>query len=131
MPISRRLLVKTFVDLVEQEGVSAKLVTSFAAYLFETGHAKHTDLVINDIIAEFARRGRVLAHVTTAHPLKGTRRPEIEKWLKHTLGAHHIELTEEVEPKIIGGIKVSLPGLEMDATLKSQLQALRGVKNNA
>lgn len=124
MPASRRLLAKTFVDQLEQAGSQTRLTRSLAAYLIEQKRYKQVDMLISDIETELASRGRVLARVTTAKPLAQAQRDTITTMIKDATDARTVELIEKVEPAIIGGVRLSIPGRELDATVRKRLQQL-------
>ncbi len=125
MSVSRRLLAKIFIDQLEQTDSKAKLTRSLAAYILERKQYKQTDMIINDIVAELARRGHVLARAMTAKPLSSEQRSTITATVAKATGARAVELIEEVEPAIIGGVRLTLPGRELDASIRRQLQQLQ------
>lgn len=125
MAISRRLLAKSFADQLEKTGSVKKLSRSLAAYLVDQKQIKQADLLLKDITAEMARRGHVLAEATTAHPLTDEQRRNITATVKQAEGAKTVELIEHVDPSVIGGIRLELPGQELNATIKRRLQSIQ------
>lgn len=61
--------------------------------------------------------------VTTAIELTSDQRSKIKKAVEEKMGA--IALVEEVDPSVIGGIKIVAGSKEMDATVKGRLERLR------
>lgn len=61
--------------------------------------------------------------VTTAIELTSDQRLKIKKAVEEKMGA--IALVEEVDPSVIGGIKIVVGSKEMDATVKGRLERLR------
>lgn len=128
MPTSRRHLAKTFVDeLLAAKGAAAqnRLKRSLGAYVIEQKQEHQLDMLLSDITKELATRGHVVAHVTTARALSATQRQEVTKMIKDTTGARAVELLEHVDASTIGGIRLSLPGRELDATIKQRIRQLQ------
>lgn len=128
MAASRRVIARAFADQLQAGASAAELVRSLAAYLIVNKQHKQADMVTSDIVRELAARGRVLVQVTTARPLAADQKQAIEKQMQKLLKADTIELDERVDPDVIGGAKIALPDRELDASVKRQLQMLRGIQ---
>ena len=127
MAASRRVIARAFVDQLQAGASTAKMVKALAAYLIVNKQHKSVDMVISDIVRELASRGRMLVQVTTARPLASDQRATIQKQMQKLLGVDTIELDERVEPDLIGGVKLNIPGRELDASIKKQLQQLHRI----
>lgn len=46
--------------------------------------------------------------------------------LKKATGAQNVELSETVEPELIGGVVIRTPQLELDASVKRRLTQIAG-----
>lgn len=128
MAASRRVLAKTFVnELLRAKSAAEKtrLQRSLAAYVIEAKQQKHIDMLLGDISKELANRGHVAAYVTTAAPLAVAQRESVIRMIKDATIAKTVELLEEVEPSLIGGIRLSIPGYELDASIKRRLTQLQ------
>jgi len=71
-----------------------------------------------------ARRGLQTAMVTTAHPLTATQRAQIAARLTEA-GFSGVQLAEQVDPAILGGLIVRIGSRLYDNSLKSKLQRLQ------
>ncbi len=71
-----------------------------------------------------ARRGLQTAVVTTAHPLSATQRTQIAARLTEA-GYSGVQLSEHVDPSILGGLVVRIGSRLYDNSLKSKLQRLQ------
>jgi len=71
-----------------------------------------------------ARRGLQTALVTTAHPLSVTQRAQISARLTEA-GYSGVQLAEQVDPTILGGLIVRIGSRLYDNSLKSKLQRLQ------
>lgn len=101
----------------DTEGVMREL----AAHLIDTKREREADLIVRDIEAVLAERGVVLATVTTAHPLTDALRAE----LTGLLGGSTACVRESVDPSVLGGIRIEVPGKLYDATVKRKLESLK------
>lgn len=125
MPTSRRLLAKAFVDQLLRSGRAKHLSRSLAAHLIEQHRHKQAGLLIKDITLELAQRGHTVAEITTARPLTDQQRIHITQMAKEVANAETVELAEHIDPSVIGGLRLELPGQELDATVRRRLQALQ------
>lgn len=93
-----------------------------AALLVTQQRQREADLLARDIQAELAARGMLVATVESAHALTDQARQAVLQLLG---GASHIELREVVRPELLGGIKITTPTQEMDASVLKKLTDLR------
>ncbi len=74
------------------------------------------------LVAE--RRGVVVARVTTAHPLSEGQRQQLRARLIET-GLSQVEIVEQVDPSLLGGMVLAVGARLYDTSLKSRLQRLQ------
>lgn len=103
-------------------------VKQLAAYLVHTGRERELDLVVRDVEAALADRGILLADVASSRKLSSEAAREIRVYLKQKTGAATIQLRETVDPQLLGGVRVSIPGSELDGTLRHTLNQLKASK---
>ncbi|OYV53525.1 MAG: ATP synthase F1 subunit delta [Rhodospirillales bacterium 20-60-12] len=82
-----------------------ELVTQFAAYVA-------------------ARRGIVVAEVTSAHPLSGLQRTQLLARLTEA-GYGQVDIHEQVDASLLGGLTLKIGARLYDTSLKSSLQRLQ------
>jgi F-type H+-transporting ATPase subunit delta len=125
-----KLTRRELAEYVAAQLVSGKqsVVEELAAYLVESGRTREVNLVVRDIESALARRGVLVAHVASAHPLSDTTRSSLESLLKQTFGAGQLHLEENIEPSLLGGVTVIAADKELDASARRRLQQLRSVK---
>lgn len=104
------------------------VIEELAAYLIESRRTREAGLIVRDIESALARRGIIVAHVSSAHTLDASSRLSLEAVLKQTFGATSLQLKERVEPALLGGVKVLAADKELDASARRRLQQLRSVK---
>jgi F-type H+-transporting ATPase subunit delta len=130
----RRLLADPLVDIAQgvaairavlaEQGFSP-LVVRFACVV--AGNRRLTKL--RAIVAAFAalvaqRRGVVTAHVTTAHPLGTVQREALRARLIEA-GYGQVNIEEQVDATLLGGLVVRIGARLFDSSIKSRLQRLQ------
>lgn len=123
--LSRRKIAGYIADQLALGKETKKIIRELAAYLVSTRRTKELDLIVRDIEYELTKRGIVLARVTTAFDLQAATRSAVTKLIKERTSAKIIELEQHIDPTVLGGFKIDLPGLKMDATIAHRLNVLR------
>lgn len=101
-----------------------KVLKELAAYLVDTGRTREMHLIVRDIESELALRGVVIADIVSARPLTASMKTQIGK----LIGAKDIQLRQTVDPSVLGGVRVDLPGQRFDGTIRHKLNALKASK---
>ena len=91
---------------------------------------KNRESLVEDIAAEYIRlydemRGIEHATVITTTPLTDELRIKFKAMVAKTTGRELIELTEKINPQLIGGYILQLGDRQVDASVKSQLSELK------
>ncbi|HQT75795.1 MAG TPA: F0F1 ATP synthase subunit delta [Rhodopila sp.] len=130
----RRLLESPLIDVqtatraatavLEQEGFS-KPVRDFVGVVT----ANRRLGALREIVQAFAalvaeRRGIITAHVASAHPLNDVQRQQLRARLIEA-GYGNVNILEQVEPDLLGGLVVKIGARLYDTSLKSRLQRLQ------
>lgn len=114
---------------VANELVAAKnrkqVVLQLAAYLVESRRTSELPLVVRDIEYYLSEKGSVSGVITSAFDLSAETKKAIEKYVKQHTGAKEVSLTNFVDPTVLGGVKVSIPGQELDTTIRRNLTTLK------
>ena len=100
-------LTRRFIDLVVEHGREANLSAIAASYLE----------------AYRLRQGTVSATVTSAVALSDVQRAQIESAIKAS-GAKSVELEEQVNPDLIGGLVVRVGDKQIDTSIAQALRKL-------
>jgi len=88
----------------------------------ERDQARHLDRLVRATIAEAAaRRGRVVADVTSAVALDGEQRERIAERFEELVG-RPVDLRVQVDPAVIGSLSVRIGPEVYDGTVKRQLE---------
>ena len=123
--ISRRKLAQHVSRRLLAGDASSDVVKELAAYLVVTRRTKELALIVRDIEASLAAHGTVVAHVTYARPLEQEATNAIVDYIK-TLRSESTDviLKQTIDESVIGGVKIDVPGAQLDATIKTTLDRL-------
>lgn len=103
----------------------ATLFGQLAGYLVESRRTKEIGLIVRDIEHFLAQKGYVNATVTSAFDLTNETKAAVEAFIKQKTNATHVSLATMVDPSVLGGVKISLSGREIDQTVAHQLTVLK------
>jgi F0F1-type ATP synthase delta subunit len=118
--MASRMQVAAYVaDRLERERTGA--LRSAAAWLQAHGQARQAPYLARDIAQVLAARGYVVARVTTARPLGAQARERVQAFVAEATGARTVELETAVEPGMIGGVRLEVPGRALDASVRAKL----------
>lgn len=107
-------------------GASSKEVAkSLAAYLVDTKSVRSAELLLNEVKRVLSDEyGHASVDIISAHSLGAS----LEKQIKDLVGAHKtLEIQEEIEPDILGGVIVRTPSKEFDGSVKTSINKLKTV----
>ena len=119
--LSRHKIAIYAVDRLMSGKQHHDVLKEVAAYLVEARRTRELDLLVRDIEAEFADRGTVVAEVTSARALTDA----LKKQVAQLVGAKSLQVREKIDPSVIGGVRIDVPGKRFDATIQHALSALR------
>jgi F-type H+-transporting ATPase subunit delta len=119
--LSRRKIAHYVTDKLLSGAKIAPVMKEVAAFLVETGRTREFDLIVRDIEGELAANGIVVADVVSAYPLAD----ELKKQIGELVGAKDLQLRSTVDPEVLGGMRISVPGQRFDGTLRHKIAALK------
>lgn len=122
--VSRRKLANYIAEQLLDGQSPQAAMAKVAAELVDEGRTRDWELVVADIEAALARRGYTVATITSAHPLDEV----VRRQVTDSIAENNLSLREIIDPSVIGGIRVEIPGKRMDATIKHRLAELRAQK---
>lgn len=123
--LSRRAIATYVAEQLTAKGDSEKVILQLAAFLVDTRRTKELPQIIRDIQYYLAEAGSVSGIITTASTLSADTKKAIEKYIKEQTGATNVALDSFIDPSVIGGVKISIPGKELDATVSRSLTVLK------
>lgn len=124
--VSRRIIARTVAaKLLAEPSRQKHWLKVTAAYLMEQGLAEEVDLIVNDIAHELHKQsGHLLVDVTSARKLSDAVRSDLTKILKQATGATKVELSEHIDPSLLGGLIAKTPDQQLDASVRTKLKQL-------
>ncbi|MFZ1258295.1 MAG: F0F1 ATP synthase subunit delta [Candidatus Saccharimonas sp.] len=122
--LSRRTIASYAATQIQAGAAIGPLLDQVAAYLIDTRRTREAILVVRAIEDTLAARGIVLATVTTATPLHES----MQQSITQLINASTVHIREQLDPTVIGGVRVETPGATLDATVARKLLALRQAK---
>jgi len=99
-------------------------IMQLAAYLVEQRRTKELALLLRDVASQLAEQGQITGTITTAHDLTTEAKAAIDQFVKDSTGASSVVLELKQNPAVLGGVKIALPGKEIDRTVARQLTIL-------
>ncbi|HEY9213493.1 MAG TPA: F0F1 ATP synthase subunit delta [Ancylobacter sp.] len=104
-------------------------ITGLSANFFKTVAANRRLFTVEAIIRGFdelvaADKGEIVAEVTVAQPLSDAHAATLKQALDAMTGKD-VKLSVEVDPSLLGGLKVKLGSRLVDASLKTKLNSIR------
>jgi F-type H+-transporting ATPase subunit delta len=127
MSVSRRVLARYIAQQLAEGSDRTVLLNELAAYLVSRKKTGQLELVVSDIARNLAEMGTVHAKVSTARPLSVELKQTIAAYVSRIEDASHVEIQEQVEPEILGGIVIETPRKRFDASIATQLKRLSNV----
>ncbi len=110
----------------------AAVIDELAALIISERREREIDLLVQDIEAELAERGTVVATVESARALDAATKDEIKNLLSSKTNASNqdvkVLLRESIDQALIGGFKLRTPTATLDATIAKKLNDLRAKK---
>lgn len=103
----------------------AKVVKELAAYLVETRRTKELNLIVSDVNYYLSEVGITSATVTSAFDLSAETKKAIEKFIATKTKSSEVTVETRVDPAVLGGVKISVPGYELNQTIAHQLTVLK------
>lgn len=124
MRLSRRKITNYVAEQLAA-GNTKQVIKQLAAFLIDNRRTKELELIVRDVEYELAKRGIVLARITSAHELTTATRAAINALIKEQTGTSNIQLQQFIDPSVLGGVKVDIPGQQIDTTIARRLTTLR------
>ena len=101
-------------------------VQQVAGYLVAIGRSKEVDLVLREIESRLEKNGRTVARVTSARKLQADEQKNVIQMLKsRDSKIKSVEVINEVDPSVLGGVVVRTPGEEVDVSIRSRLNRMK------
>lgn len=123
--LSRRAVTEHIAEQLLAGAPQRKLIEQLAAYLIESRRTKELNLMVRDIQYYLADKGHVSGTVTTAFELSQATKDALNAFAKAETNAKQVNLDTIVDPTVLGGMKISIPGKELDTTVSRKITLLK------
>ena len=123
--LSRRSMAEYVASGLVEGKSKQLLLRQLAGYLVDTRRTKELELIVRDIEFSLAQKGIVQASVVSAFDLTAETKKALETFVKSQTKAAHVSLSNMVNPEVLGGVKITIPGRELDQTVARQLTVLK------
>lgn len=118
----RREIVRQIAERTMKISDSKALAKAVAQYLVEENLSSELDTIIREVIGYRAEAGYVEAVAVSANPLSKVDLEDIRKLLHQEYPkARHFVIDQRIDPRVIGGVKLEMPGEQLDLTLSKKL----------
>lgn len=131
--LKRLVRSPVFASEAQERAIAALLakagITGLSANFFKTVAANRRLFTVEAILRDFALlvaayKGEVTAEVTVAQPLSDSHAATLKQALDALTGKD-VKLAVEVDPSLLGGLKVKVGSKLVDASLKTKLNSIR------
>jgi F0F1-type ATP synthase delta subunit len=123
--LSRRKLAGNVAARLSSGESKKAVFQELAAYLIDSNRKKEATLIVRDIEAMLFNTGTAIGTVTSARPLSEMALQTIESFVKQQNDTiTDVVLREHVDETLIGGVRLELPGHQLDASVKAKLEQL-------
>lgn len=126
--LSRRKIAEYYGNELLEGTSATELTRELAAFLVDTRRTRELSLIVRDIEDVLARRGVVVADVTSATPIDSATEQSIKALVATVYKTTELHIRQHTDPSVLGGIHVSLPNEEFDGTLRHKLTRLSANK---
>ncbi len=119
------IIARGFIMQLEKNGLN-KAISQLAALIIENRIHNQTDEILESIQYEYQHQyGIVEATTTSVHSLSADLKKRIQAIVAQKTNTKKVILHEELDPTVLGGVKIAAPGLELDLSLKTKLAKLK------
>jgi F0F1-type ATP synthase delta subunit len=122
----RTKLAQTIADTTLKSGSTKHYAKEVAAYLLSEGRVGELDSLLRDVQADWAKAGFVEVIAASAHPLTSEIKTTIAAQIKQRYPeAKTVLITEQFDPAVIGGVRVSLANEQLDLSIEAKLNRFK------
>ncbi len=105
---------------------SKKLVREIAEFLVEEGITADLDAIIREVMSYRAEAGYIEVMAISAHELSDADLKDITDLLKQEYPkAHSFVVNKRIDPAVVGGVKLEMPGELLDLTISNRLNVFK------
>jgi len=126
MKTPRTQLARIIASRTLKHGITKPDARALAAYLLEERRVGDVASLVRDVQADWADAGYVEVVAASAHELSPEVLKDIEAEARKAYPeAKTIHITQELQPDLVGGVKLTIVGRQLDLTIRSKLQQFK------
>lgn len=126
MKAPRTRVSRTIADKTLKSGVSKRYSQEIAAYLLSERRTGQLESIMRDVQGDWAEAGLVEVIASSAHPLSAAVKADIKRQIKALYPkAQKIIVTEQYDPEVIGGVRLSLADQQLDLSVQAKLNKFK------
>lgn len=119
--ISQDIAVRTL-----KKGSSKRFSLEIAAYLLSERRIGELESILRDVQSDWAEEGYVEVIASSAHDLTPAVKAGITRQIKQLYPkARKVVVTEQYDPEIIGGVRLSLADQHLDLSVQAKLNKFK------
>jgi F0F1-type ATP synthase delta subunit len=104
----------------------SRISRSVAAYLLENGRTGELESLMRDVIEVRSEQGVVEVAAVSANKLSSDVVRDIRREIKKRYpNAKKILLNEQLDPSVVAGVRLELPGEQLDLSVRAQLNRFK------
>lgn len=119
--LSRQKIAAYAADYITAGKDMQVLVQQIAGLLVEERRTREIELIIRSVYELLESKGVVVAEVVSARALTDATKKKIAE----LTSAQELHIQETVDPSVIGGMRVTTPTRQLDATISRRIAELR------
>lgn len=124
--VSRSRLAVIIAERCQQSAGAKELSQEIAAYLLAEGRTGELDSILRDVMQYRADHGIVEVSAVDARPLSESVKGDITTLIKNLFPtAKQIIISEEIDHKVIGGVRLELANQQLDLSIRSKLNRFK------
>lgn len=126
MKVLRKHIASVIAKQSLSDGFSHSQAMSVAAYLLDEGRTGELESLMRDVQDDWAKDGFVEVIAHSAHELSDQVRRDITaEAMKLYPNANRVEVTQELNPELVGGIRLEFANLQLDLSVQSELNKFK------
>ena len=98
-----------------------RLIQEAAAWLVTTGRVDESGYLARDVAAILSIDGYLLVKITSARALSPSAKAKVAEVIKRATSATELEIVIAVDPALVGGVLIEIPGATLDASIRTKL----------
>lgn len=131
MKAPRTKIASTIATRTLKDGASSQLAKEVAAYLLAENRVGELESVLRDVQVDWANNGYVEVLASAAHPLDADVKAKITKQVQALYpSAKQIVVTEVLDPRVVGGVRLSLANQQLDLSVEAKLNKFKQLTLN-